>query len=335
MKRALSHSELVSMHSCEAQHAFRYTGHLTGGQALQPKRVYLTLREGRAWGAGVAQWHHTTDHAQALAALNASLESDADDLRDHGFFDAQEHHVSTERLATMLDHYIFSTNRLTLVVKEYEVLVPIASRTGRRASSRYQLHGFLDGVAEDDHGEWIVEFKLRKQLSSLEQIALSPQLRRYAWAWREKTGRQPTGIVIDERLNAAPKPPRILKNGSVSSAKDQLCTVEAYVVACDERGQDVDEETYEALRVRKWGERHRIFLSEREIDEAGAHLVSSAQALHELESGNRLPVRNPDPRRCPGCAFREICNDPLDVELVDALFTRVPPKRDREELLAA
>lgn len=335
MRRALSHSELVSMHSCEYQHSFRYVGNLTGGQALQPKRIYVTLREGRAWGAGVAAWHHTADHAQALAALNASLESDADDLRDHGFFDAQEHLLLSDRLGVMLDHYIGSTERLALVVKEYEVLVPIASRTGRRASSRYQLHGFLDGVAEDDHGEWIVEFKLRKQLSSLEHIALSPQLRRYAWAWREKTGRQPAGIVIDERLNAAPKPPRILKNGSVSTAKDQLCTADEYITACLRTGTEVDHEVVDSLASRKWGERHRIFLSEREIDEAGAHLVSSAQALHALESGERAPVRNPDPRRCPGCAFREICNDPADVDLVDALFVRVPPKRDREELLAA
>ena len=48
------------------------------------------------------------------------------------------------------------------------------------------------------------------------------------------------------------------------------------------------------------------------------------------DAGQLAPVRNPNERNCRGCRFRAICDDPWDTELVDALYERVRPKRDRE-----
>lgn len=332
-KRILSHSEISTAYDCQAKHAYAYTGFLTGGDALKPKRVHVNLREGRAWGAGIAAWHYTGDKSAAHAAMARSLAADAEDLTAAGFYDAQEHHATKNKLAAILDHEIAMSGRLDMVAMEEHLRVAVRSRGGRR-SPRYDFEGYLDGVVRDEAGRtWIWEGKLRKQLSSLDQVARSPQLRRYAWAWREVHGEQPAGIILDERLNAAPSEVKLNANGSVS--KVQSCTSLAYIDACLEIGQEPDEEVLAKLSAKRWGERHRVFLTELEVTQAGRDLGSSARLIHQLEAArdkDRLePVRNPNPMRCPGCSFKEICGSPYDPELIDALFERVPPKRLRPE----
>ena len=59
--------------------------------------------------------------------------------------------------------------------------------------------------------------------------------------------------------------------------------------------------------------------------------MSAACLIRDLDSGERIPIRNVRPQNCRSCAFREICPAP-DSELVDAWFERVPPKRDRETI---
>ena len=328
-KRVLSHSEISRAYDCQAAHSYAYTGFLTGGDALKPKRVHVNLREGRAWGAGIAAWHYTGDKSAAHAAMARSLAADAEELTAAGFYDAQEHHATKNKLAAILDHEIGVSGRMDMVAMEEHLRVAVRSENGRR-SPRYDFEGYLDGVVKDASGAfWIVEFKLRKQLSSLDQVARSPQLRRYAWAWRELHGVNPAGIILDERLNAAPSDVKLNANGSVS--KVQSCTVDAYLAACLQAEQEPDEEVLAKLAAKRWGERHRVFLTELEITRAGRDLFSASRLIHQLETSrdrDRLaPVANPSPMRCPGCAYREICGVSYDAELIDALFERVPPKR--------
>lgn len=334
MKRVLSHSEVSTAYDCQYRHAFQYTGVLTGGDALKPKRVHVNLREGRAWGAGIAAWHYTGDTSAAHAAMARSLAADAEELQDAGFYDAQEHHAMKNKLAAILEHEITTSGRLDMQSMEEHLHVPLRTAKGRR-STAYEFEGYLDGIVHDDAGRvWIWEAKLRKQLSSLDQVARSPQLRRYAWAYREQFGVNPAGIILDERLNAAPSEVKFNQNGSVS--KVQSCAHDAYLAACHQAEQEPDVDVYRQLKAKRWGERHRVFLTELEVTRAGRELGSAARLIHHLEqSGNAKdwldPVPNPNPMRCPGCSFKEICGAPYDPELIDALYLRVPPKRLRPE----
>lgn len=335
-KRVLSHSEISTAYDCQAKHAYSYTGALTNGDALKAKRVHVNLREGRAWGAGIAAWHYTGDKSAAHAAMARSLAADAEELTAAGFYDAQEHHATKNKLAAILEHEIGMSGRLDMVAMEEHLRVAVRSEGGRR-SPRYDFEGYLDGVVEEHGRVWIWEAKLRKQLSSLDQVARSPQLRRYAWAWRELHGVNPAGIILDERLNAAPSEVKLNANGSVS--KVQSCTVDAYLAACLQAEQDPDEEVLAKLAAKRWGERHRVFLTELEIARAGRDLFSASRLIHQLETSrvrDRLaPVANPSPMRCPGCSYRDICGTEYDPELIDALYTRVLPKRFREREVAA
>ncbi len=221
MSRSISHSEISTLLDCSQRHAFAYTGALTAGTALKPKQTAMPLRQGRAWGHAVASYHaavlRTDNRVEAHTTLTAALDEDADQQREHGLYLPDEHAELADRLGRILDHYIDTTDPLPIDRLEHELDVPIPSRTGRRRSNLYRLKCFLDGIHVDDDGRaWIFEAKLRGQLMSLEQISLSRQTRWYAWAHEQATGSEVAGVIVDERLNAAPTPVKRFVTGSRS-----------------------------------------------------------------------------------------------------------------------
>lgn len=251
---------------------------------------------------------------------------------------------------------------------EQELIVPLPSRSGKGDSSIYRLQVFFDGVLGEEAVD-LVEFKLRGKLSPLELIVNSRQIRYYAWAYQREHGVPVRSVIVDERLNEQPKPARWVKprkkdegiavdpdqaaelgapysdkeleaykgdegklvHRTVSHAKDQMTTAESYLEACLKAGVESEPETLEVISSRRWSQRERVFLTEREIEESGTELISLGRQVAALDSGQTYPVRNVKPQNCNGCRFREICNDPHDTELVDSLFDRRPPKRNRND----
>ncbi|HWH13291.1 MAG TPA: PD-(D/E)XK nuclease family protein [Miltoncostaeaceae bacterium] len=334
--RAISHSELLTLTECPARWAFRYGGMLTGGDCLDTRTPSSILRAGRAWGVAVFAFHAEGEDA-ALEALERALNEDADELQARGSYVEGDHHAVFMELSGVLAHYAATVPPLAGLHSPEEPLeVPIPSRGGRRSSNRYRYTGRMDAVWHDEDGRaWIVEFKLRGQLTPLEQLALDRQGRRYAWAWERGTGERVAGVIYDEALNLAPKAPRVLASGRTSHDKRQITTAAAYERSCEDTRTPVDPETSAALARRQWHQRYRLVLRPEEIKQTGLELVWLARQVQLLESGVVGPVRAPSMRRCPGCAFRSVCPTPEDRDLVDALFERVPPKRLRGEAHAA
>lgn len=332
MIRPISHTEASAALDCQAKHAFAYTGQLTGGTALKPKSTAPILREGRAWGAAVAAWHSSDgDTERARAALEIQLSLDAADQEQAGVYDPDEHATLTTHLHGLLDDYVLNAELIRLDRLERELLVAIPSRTGRADSNRYRLQAYIDGVHTDaDDRDWIVEFKLRRKLTPFELIAKLRQIRWYAWAWRKETGREIAGVIVEERLNAVPKPVAFKQDGLPS--KVQSCRPDAYVAAFDDLDLDPDPDIVAKLQAKEWCKRHPLVLSTAELDEAGRQLASVGSLIQQLDTGALFPIRNPSPLRCPGCAFRDVCGgNEGDTELVEALFERRPPKHERKE----
>jgi hypothetical protein len=280
-------------------------------------------------------------YSRGMGALRGALEEDADDLRAAGVYNATEHDDMTTRLADMLWHYASTSEPLNTFGAETELRVPIPSRTGRQASSRYVFVGYLDQLARIRGLLYILEYKLRGRLSTHEQAARGRQYRRYAWAAERALGEPVAGVILDERLNEVPKPARWVKGrkkdeGMVPShATNQMCTAEAYVEACAEGGVDPDPGTVAYLEQRRWQVRHTLTFRRSEIVEAGRELVSAANLIGQLDSGALWPVRNESTLRCGGCQFREPCANTSDTDLIDLGFVRTTPKRDRELEIAA
>jgi hypothetical protein len=250
--RLLSHSEIDTALTCWARHAFAYTGRLTEGYALRPREIPVVLSEGRAHGSAVARWHERgrtlTAALEAAEALRRSLAADEQEMMAAGVTPPVENRVATEsRLTEILGHYVDTVEPLgNLTRLEEEIVVAIPSRTGVHASSRYRFQCFIDGWTLDEQGRpWLVEFKLRRRLQTVELIANSRQLRWYAWALRQAKGIEPVGVLVDETWNETVSPPRMIASG-VSHARQQHTTADRYIAVCREHGVEphVDTSTH-------------------------------------------------------------------------------------------
>lgn len=321
MERLISHSEVSTLLTCQHRWDMSY-GDQLAGSSLKPKAVSPTLQDGKALGAGVATYDTGANLDFAIDVMVDTLDEDADRLREFGLFNSIAFEESKTLLIQLLEHYAAENAPMGITRLEEEIIVPIPSRSGLRDSNRYRLQVFIDGIKEDHDGVWLVENKLRGQLSSLLMISLSRQIRWYAWAYRKQYGVEPAGVIVNERLKAVPAEVKFNKNGSVS--KKQTCTVDAYLAA----GGD-DEDVIAKLTAKNWQRREPVFLTTEEIDEAGQQLVSAGQQIRDFDTADRYPVRNPSPMFCGGCQFKDICPNPRDTELVDAWFERTTPKKDR------
>lgn len=371
--RVISHSEINTLDTCPKRHDLQYSGQLLGGETLRPKTDAPILRDGRAWGAMVAAWHQTGDVAVAELEMRKLLDEDADkmlaaDVPMEVVADGVEE--TSTFLINLLADYCREHDAPTLDPAtsgripgdrpEEQLLVPLLSRSGKSDSNRYVFDGRLDLVYTDERGlDWIIEFKLRKSLTSYAMIKRDPQFRRYAWAWKRATGREIAGVIIDERRKDVPLPPRMVKAKKMSDAqkayraeckkageeedkeyfssladlvpshaKDQLCTAEAYEANCKECGVDPDPETVEALTARQWQQRVPIFLSKKALEIVGLELTGAGQDIHNADTGMTYPRAKPSNMNCGGCPFNDICDDLDNTEYIDFLFNRKPPKAE-------
>jgi hypothetical protein len=343
--RALSYSEIETMQTCWARWDFSYGGALAGS-TLKPRELAAPLQLGRAWGAAVAEWHagggDVNAGFRARKALSDSFTLSWQEQADLGF--EQDHDAMLDqelRLQRILDHYIATATPLSnLTLIEQEIRVPLFSRTGVRPSNRYQFVAMIDGYTVDEHGhEWAVEFKLRNRLQDPRIIQRGNQPRWYAWALAHSNlDVFPVGIIVDERLNEEPLPPRVVNakrkgegiNGKTVSHANQRCEPGAYVDLCEEFGVEPDPDLLDRLKNAIWQQRVPIMYRPSELLAAGGDITSAARVIQMLDAGHLAPVRNAKPLNCNYCKFEAICDNPHDELYVNTLFERTVPKRLRE-----
>lgn len=363
MSRTLSYTEVSTALTCFAKWDFSYGGRLAGA-TLRPRETAPILSDGRAWGAAVAAWHaHSGElfaEQEAMLAIVDSLYADADEMRRKGYEPDLELMLDQQtRLIGILGHYVATAEQLpNLSQLEGELNVAIPSRGGKRGSNRYRFHCYLDGHSQSDH-PWIVEFKLRKGLTPRAIVERQPQYRWYALAYALTTGTKgPVGVLLDERLNEMPLPPRIVNgsakekaepagHGSAAEVLDwidhveecgtrrpsddakQHTTAELYLAACAEHRHEPNRGTVEALRARTWQQRIPLIFTPEDLREAADELTGAAKLIRDLDSGALFPIRNGSRGTCQSCRFAGVCMEPTNHFLINSMFERTEPKRLR------
>jgi hypothetical protein len=176
-------------------------------------------------------------------------------------------------------------------------------------------------LEENDTGDWwICDHKTAGNISgSTEFLELDTQMSSYAWAAQIYYKRPIAGIIYNELEKNAPKPPRVLKNGSLSKDKSQLTNYELYLQAISEKSLDPDQyaDILEHLRdnPREYFRRTPLHRSSLELATQGKYVVQEVTDM--LSSPALYP--NPNKMKCNGCDFRHPCitqNEGRDVEFV-------------------
>lgn len=85
-------------------------------------------------------------------------------------------------------------------------------------------HGTFDRVMMDNQGRWwLLDYKTAKTIDT-NKLTTDPQIGAYLWAAEQWYQRKIEGIVYLQLAKDYPNPPRILKDGSVSTDKSQKTT---------------------------------------------------------------------------------------------------------------
>lgn len=85
-------------------------------------------------------------------------------------------------------------------------------------------HGTIDKVVIDEDGKWwIVDYKTAAAID-VQKLATDPQISAYVWAAEQHYQHEIEGMLYLQMSKSPPQSPRILKNGSLSLAKDQRTT---------------------------------------------------------------------------------------------------------------
>lgn len=100
--------------------------------------------------------------------------------------------------------------------------------------------GKVDMIVQDENGYiYIVDHKTFSSPPSHELMEIDMQLTAYCYLFWKDQGILPDAVGYNVLYKAFPEPPRVLKNGSLSKAKDQVTTPGMYRAAIAQNGLSV------------------------------------------------------------------------------------------------
>lgn len=208
-----------------------------------------------------------------------------------------------------------------------------------------QLTARLDLITERStprKGLWIVDHKTAAGPPNDKGLDFDSQVTGYSYVLWRRTGIIPRGVLYNVLIKSVPEMPRILKNGDISTAKDQNTTPDLYRTALQERGlmrggkvtSVKHSDCLEALLVRGWDSFYRRFEPTRNLDELVSferRLVAEYRDMSTAKDETSYVYPNPSPRRCPYCPVNPLCQAIEDGSDADGVLTsRFRQKPDRK-----
>jgi hypothetical protein len=171
-----------------------------------------------------------------------------------------------------------------------------------------RLKGIIDAVWQiPNQGVWLIEHKTHAQMPTTEELQFAPQGVAYMIAaTMDPTLKklEPRGVMYNILRKVEPQAPGVLKDGSLSKAKNIHCSPEYYRSFVQMRG--LDEAVYadfiSSMPKEGYFWRPQIVFSKKRI----TGFVS--QLFNIRESIAREGFYQPDPRQlCAYCDYRSLC----------------------------
>lgn len=198
------------------------------------------------------------------------------------------------------------------VTIEERHFVEILDFDGNPLPGRPLLSGRVDMVIERTDGLWIVDHKTAISAPSYRALEIDDQLTGYCYIYWRITGNMPKGAIYNVLLKDPPKPPRELKDGSLSKDKSQRTTFDLYLEGIKERGLEVSdyEDILNFLGQKGWSTffpRDGIQKTEEEIRSFGERLTAEHSDMSNALVDHRFRYPNPGQRTCGICQLIPIC----------------------------
>jgi hypothetical protein len=188
--------------------------------------------------------------------------------------------------------------------------------------------GYIDWVPGKDSTVWIADLKVRKAFTSDESMDYDYQLSSYQHAAGDAFG-SVTGVAHYQTRSKPCSPPRVLKSGKLSKAKNQGCDWRTYLKTVDDMGLDRSEyaEMEDALpEFQRWTWTRRSAV---ELANTWDGIELLAERLVEAHSDTRPQPRVLRSDICGTCDMRHVCMAELKGK--DSEFIRKSMYKVRED----
>lgn len=344
----ITNSERQTFLSCRQRHSFKYV------QRLRTVHESSALKVGKLVHYGVETALHMFRDGNGSMSLDALAQA------AHTFMDAQVHEGADvdsfqewqkdqEIGKFMVSEYIH--NHLATVDKKdlwaiewgFDVQLPIAELRGQGA----MYAGKVDSIWK--HGDqWILE-ELKTTAMDVgqwvERLELDTQTRGYAYALhtQEKVPYENMMVRWVILKKTMPKPPLVLKNGTVSTDKRQNTTQPMYLAALvEQEGRGLPIKEAQRQVVEHFPKRAQVFhVVEMPILDVSRWVAEVQKDAWQIMESHfhpyYVPVRNMDLCTRPGgyCEYKQVCVESAWAEdhwVEMGLFRRADHKH--EELMA-
>lgn len=200
----ISNSSMKTIQRCEQQYFYKYV------LSLQPKLPKGALRLG-SWMHALIEAkfkHNTWAHAHKMLTN-----------KFNNLFDVEREYYGDlpTQAQTIMKGYDYHWKRdadeWKILGTELKVEVPLGST--------FTYVGKIDVEAENDDGIWLWDHKtFKNKQPSSDFRTTDPQSSLYDWAYEKITGNKPAGFIFDYIRTKLPAIPRLLKNGTISQARN-------------------------------------------------------------------------------------------------------------------
>lgn len=224
-----------------------------------------------------------------------------------------------------------------VVAVEERYRVPIRTASGRVFPGRPELTGRFDLIVEKPDGTlWVIDHKTAGSKHNSGYLDMDDQLTGYAYVYWRATGTFPRGQVYNVLLKKAPGPPRLLKNNTLSTAKDQNTTYSLYLKEIKRLGFDRRDysEMLAYLKDKGWGDfyiQEGVFRNVAQLKQFEKNLAFEWRDMRTVAKNPEEAYPSPSSFNCPSCPVKMICatmQDGGDVEaIIEAQFTVAPERR--------
>lgn len=197
---------------------------------------------------------------------------------------------------------------------EERIFADILDPSGDHLEGLPLLSGRPDLVVERKDGIWVVDHKTAASAYDARALDIDDQLTGLCYLWYRNEGVVVRGALYNALIKSPPSPPRLLKDGSLSKAKDQRTTYDLYIQALKDNGfkrTDPDyREILNFLREKGWRQFFLRDVVHRNIEELMSfenRLYNEYLDMSVAAQDEEKAYPNPSQFNCPGCGVLPIC----------------------------